>query len=61
MADAHRYLGNLLERRGQLQEARQHWRQSLEADPHQHDAQALRRRIDEADRALSQRRPASAS
>ena len=55
MADAHRYLGNLLERRGQLQEARQHWRQSLEADPHQHDAQALRRRIDEADRALSQR------
>src|SRR5439155_471863 len=40
MADAHRYLGNLLERRGQLQEARQHWRQSLEADPHQHDAQA---------------------
>ena len=60
-ADAHRYLGNLLERRGQLQEARQHWRESLTADPHQHDAQTLRRRIDEADRALSQHGPGSAS
>jgi tetratricopeptide (TPR) repeat protein len=60
-ADAHRFLGNLLERRGQLQEAREHWRQSLAAEPHQRDAQGLRRRIDQADRALSPRHPASAS
>src|SRR5262249_25651845 len=60
-ADAHRYLGNLLEPPGQLQEARRPWRATRTAAPPQHAAQPLRRRSDEADRAPSQPRPASAS
>jgi tetratricopeptide (TPR) repeat protein len=57
MADAYRYLGDLLERQDRLDEARDAWRQSLEAAPDQRNASALRRRLGEGE-AASRRDPA---